>query len=119
MINIKNLDPNNIKIDEKPYNNILIYRIGYVIPNSVKPLHLITNIINGYIEEYNGNKYLALVQTDESKDALKKYEELPTKIKDLIRSTSNSSDNYDENYMKIGYNSDDLPQTMIALAFSC
>ena len=82
-------------------------------------MHLITNIINGYIEEYNGNKYLALVQTDESKDALKKYEELPTKIKDLIRSTSNSSDNYDENYMKIGYNSDDLPQTMIALAFSC
>ena len=29
-INIKNFDPNNIKIDEKPYKNILIYCIRYV-----------------------------------------------------------------------------------------
>ena len=28
MINIKNLDPNNIKLDEKSHKNILIY-IGY------------------------------------------------------------------------------------------
>ena len=31
MINIKNLDPNNIQ------ENILIYYIGYVAPNSIKP----------------------------------------------------------------------------------
>ena len=30
MINIKNLDPKKIKIDEKSYKNILIYYIGYV-----------------------------------------------------------------------------------------
>ena len=30
IINIKNFDPNNIKIDEKSYKNILIYYIGYV-----------------------------------------------------------------------------------------
>ena len=29
-INIKNLDPNKIKIDEKPYKNIFTYHIGYV-----------------------------------------------------------------------------------------
>ena len=29
-INIKNFYLNNIKIDEKPYKNILIYCIGYV-----------------------------------------------------------------------------------------
>ena len=28
MINIKNFDPNNIKIDEKSYKNILIYYVG-------------------------------------------------------------------------------------------
>ena len=28
--NIKIFDPNNIKIDEKSYKNILIYYIGYV-----------------------------------------------------------------------------------------
>ena len=30
IINIKNFDPNNIKVDEKSYKNILIYYIGYV-----------------------------------------------------------------------------------------
>ena len=29
-IYIENFDPNNIKIDEKSYKNILIYYIGYV-----------------------------------------------------------------------------------------
>ena len=30
IIDIKNFDPNNIKIDKKSYKNILIYYIGYV-----------------------------------------------------------------------------------------
>ena len=30
MINIKNFDPNQIKIDKKSYENIDIYYIGYV-----------------------------------------------------------------------------------------
>ena len=30
IINIENFDPNNIKIGEKSYKNILIYYIGYV-----------------------------------------------------------------------------------------
>ena len=30
IINIKDFDPNNIKIDEKSYKNIFIYHIGYV-----------------------------------------------------------------------------------------
>ena len=30
MINIKNLDQNKIKIDDKSYKNILIYYIRYV-----------------------------------------------------------------------------------------
>ena len=30
IINIKNFDPNNIKIDENSYKKILIYYIGYL-----------------------------------------------------------------------------------------
>ena len=65
MINIKNLDPNKIKIDEKSYIYILIYYIEYVTVkdlsytkiNSVNPLQPITiNKIYGYIEESNVNK---------------------------------------------------------------
>ena len=74
MINIKNFDPNNIKIDEKSYNNILIYYIGYVTIkdsiyvkiNSVDPLYLIFIKVNEYFEEINGNKSLTLVSTNES-----------------------------------------------------
>ena len=64
IINVKNLDPNNIKIHEKSYRNILIYYIEhvtikdlkYVKINSVSPLYLIFNKVNGYFEEINGNK---------------------------------------------------------------
>ena len=38
---------------------------------------------------------------------LLKYEELQSKIIDLIRSITNSSDDYDEKYMKIKVNSNE------------
>ena len=69
-------------------------------PNSVKHLYLIINIANVYIKESNGNKYLALVATDESKHKLKKYEEIQIKKEDLIRSENNNSYYYDENIEK-------------------
>ena len=51
----------------------------------VSPVYLITIIINGYIEEINGSKYLTLVSTDESKDILKRYDKLWDKIRNIIR----------------------------------
>ena len=36
IVNIKNFNPNNIKIDEKSYKNILIYLIGYVTIKDMK-----------------------------------------------------------------------------------
>ena len=108
LINIKNFDPNNIKIHEKSYKNILIYFIGcvtikdskYVKINSVNPLYFIFVKVNNDFEEINRNKYLTLVPTNESKEKTKKYEELWTKIKDLIRSITKNSDVYDEKYIK-------------------
>ena len=83
----------------------------YVKTNSVNPLHLVFNRINGYFEEINGNKYLTLVPTNEGKEKIKKCEELWIKIRDLIRSVTKKSNGYDEKYMKIKFNSDDeLPQ---------
>ena len=46
-----------------------------------------------------------LVSTDESKDTLKKNEELWKKIRDLLRSITYNSGNYDEEYMKMKFNS--------------
>ena len=47
----------------------------------------------------------------------KKYEELWSKIRDLIRSITKNSDDYDEKYMKIKFNSDDElpPNKMIEI----
>ena len=61
----------NIKIDEKPYKNILIDYIGYMTPNKVKPLYLVINNENRYIEESNRNMYLTLFPTDENRHAPK------------------------------------------------
>ena len=89
IININIFHPNNIKIDERSYKNVLIYYTGcvtikylrYVKINSVNLLYLIFIKLNGYIEEINKIKYLKLVPTNQSKEKIKKYEELWIKIR--------------------------------------
>ena len=59
MINIKNFDPNLLKIDKKSYKNIDFYYTGYITMkdsdyvkiNSVNPLYLIIGEVDGYFEE--------------------------------------------------------------------
>ena len=99
IINIKDFDPKNIKIDEKSYKNIPFYYIAYVTikdskyvkTNSVNHLYLMLNNLNGYFKEINGNKYLTLFPTNESKEEMKKYGELWIKIRDWIRPVTKKS----------------------------
>ena len=76
IINIKNFDPNLLKIDKKSYKNIGIYNIGYISIKknddyesiySVNPLYLRVNYVKRYIEEKNGNKYLVFDKQMEKK----------------------------------------------------
>ena len=82
IINIKDFDPNNIKIDEKSCKSILIWYIGYVTIKedlkmyNVNPFYLVFGNVNGYFEKIHGNKHLMLVPTSENKEKIKKYEEL-------------------------------------------
>ena len=64
-IDLKDFDAKLLKIDEKDYNEIYIYYIGYVTikkigdydnVNSVNPLYLIINEMIGHFEEKNENK---------------------------------------------------------------
>ena len=115
IININNFDSNNIKIDEKSNKHIIIYYIRYVAIkyskcvriNGVNPLYLIFSKINGYFEDIHTNKYLELVPTNESTEKIKKYEELWSKIRNLIASITENSDHYDKEYLKIKFNSDE------------
>ena len=81
------------------------------IPNSVKPWYLIiNNNANRYTEKSNGNKYLTLVLTYESKEKQKKYNKIRRKVQGLIRSINNNLNNYDKKYIKTKFISDnDLP----------
>ena len=90
---------------------ILIYYIAYLtIKNSkyVKissgnPLYFMLSKMNRCFEEINENKCLTLVPNNESKEKIKKYEELSIKIKDLIRSVTKKSETYDQNCIKIKF----------------
>ena len=65
---------------------------------SVNPLYLSFRYVNEYFEEINENRYLMLVLINESKEKIRKYEELWIKIRDLIRSITKNYDDYDEKY---------------------
>ena len=113
IIYIENFDPNNIKIDEKSLKNIPIYYIVYVTIKkelksySVNLLCLIFGEMNRYFEVINGNRYLTLVPTNESKEKTKKYEEPLIKIRTLVRLITKNLDDYDEKYITIKFGSDD------------
>ena len=81
-INIKNrtyyfynetFDSNMLKLDKKKrYNMLQLKKIGYGYDiNSVNPLYLRINNVNGYIEKIDSNKYLVFDSTDENKNCFK------------------------------------------------
>ena len=117
MINIKDFDPGLIKMDKKSYKNIGIYYIGYITIKSisdceniniVNPLYLIIGDIDGYIEENNGSKCLTFGSTDKNKKVLEKYTKLWDEIKYHIQTINASkSGEYDKDYMKVKFISDD------------
>ena len=82
--------------------NTLIYYIAYMTIkdskyikiNSANPLYLIITKVKGYFEENNKNRYLTLFPWKQINN--KKYEELWSKIRDLISQITKKSDDYDE-----------------------
>ena len=116
MINIKNFNPILLKFDKKSYKDIGIYNIEYITIKkiddyeniySVNPLYLFFNHANGYIEEKGVNKDLIYDSTDENRELLKKYSGVWSGIKNKIEEVSSRKCDYEKNYMKIKFNSDD------------
>ena len=107
VIDLKDFEPNLLKIDKKSYKNIDDYESIY----SVNPLYLRINHASGYIEEKNGNKYLIFDSVDENREVLEKYADVLDGIKNKIKSINGGKENYyGKDYIKIKFNSnDDLP----------
>ena len=81
----------------------------YVCENiySVNPLYLIIAHANGYIEEKGVNKYLIFESTDENKELLKKNNDVWNGIKNKIKEVNSGECDYENDHMKIKFNSDD------------
>ena len=63
--------------------------------------------VNGYIEEKEVNKYLVFDSADENKELLKKYNDVFNGIRNKIKKISGDECDYEKDYMKIKFNSDD------------
>ena len=106
-----------LKIYKKSYKNIGICNIGYTTTKKnwwsskylqSNSLHLQVNHANRYIEEKNGNKYLIFDSLDENKQLLKKYVNVWDGIKNKAKTINGGKENdYEKDYMKIKFNSDD------------
>ena len=73
----------------------------------MNPLYLRVNNASRYIEEKNENKYLIFDATDENKELLKKYSDVSSGIKNKIEAISSGECDYEKDFMKIKFNSDD------------
>ena len=116
MIDPQNADATLLKIDKKSYKNINTYNIGYITIKKidvcgniyrVNPLYLIIAHASGYIEEKGVNKYLIFDSIDENKELLKNYNDVFNGIRNKIKEISSDECDYEKDYMKIKFNSDD------------
>ena len=116
IIDLKHFDARLLEIDKKSYKNIGIYNIGYITIKkvddyesiySVNPFYLQVNHANWYIEEKNGNKYLIFDSRDDKKELLKKYADVWSRIKNKIEAINSGDCDYEKDFMKIKFNSDE------------
>ena len=113
LINIKDFDNNKLKLDKKNVLGNDVYYIGYITKKpqwrvfSVNPLYLMIDKIKGHFEEVDGGKYLII--SSENEDIMEKYQEAFDGIKEIIKKVNDYGQpiKYDDNYIKIKFNTDD------------
>ena len=83
----------------------------------MNPLYSRITHASGYIEEINENKYLIFDFIDENKELFKKYNDAFNRIMGNIKEVSNDECDYEKDYMKIKFNSEDILPLNKALNF--
>ena len=108
IIKIEDFDLDNILIDEKSYEDILVYNISYKILINSKPLRIRFNKIDELIKVYDGTRYLVLFGSE-------KYDSIYSRIRYLISVESGMTYIISHSYAKVkvdSYNSLPLEKTM-------
>ena len=114
LINALNFEPNNLKLDKKTWKDIDICYIAYVDKNkpedwsvnSVNPLYLIINKVFCSVGEENGIKYLK-IEKYHSEPSLNKWNQVFDSIKYHIKKINNEEINFNDDFNKIKFISDD------------
>ena len=75
--------------------------------SSVNPLYLNITHSHGDIKEKGVNKHLVFDSTEENKELLKNYDDVFNGIRDKIKKIDSNDCDYEKDYMKIKFNSDD------------
>ena len=70
-------------------------------------MYLTVDHASGYIEEKGVNKYLVFDSTDENKELLQKYNDVFNGIINKIKKIRDDECNFEKDYIKIKFNSDD------------
>ena len=100
IIKIEGFDLDNILIDEKSYENILVYNISYKSLNNSKPLCIRFDKIDGFIRVYYGTRYLVLLGSE-------KYDSIDNRIRYIISVKSGITYKISYNYPRIKVDSYD------------
>ena len=114
LTNALNFEPNNLKLGKTTLKDIDIYYIGYADKNkpedwrvkSVNTLYLIINKVFCSVGEENGIKYLK-IEKDHSEPALNKWNQVFDSTKYHIKNISNEKVNFNDDFNKIKFISDD------------
>ena len=100
---LEDFDIDNILIDEKSYENILLYDILYKTLIDPKPLRIGFKKIDGFIRIYDETRYLTLFGTE-------KHDAIYDRIRYLINLTSGITYIFSHYFAKIKVDSyDSLP----------
>ena len=113
LINIKNFNNNNLNLHKKGVLGNDVHYIGYITKKpqwnvySVNPLYVMINKIKDHFKEVDGDKYLII--SSENGCITEKYQEVFDGTKETIKKINDYSQpiKYDDNYMKIKFNTDD------------
>ena len=111
MINVSHFEPGNLKIDKKSWKDINIYYIACADKskpsewriNSLNLLYLIVNRVFCFVGEKNGVKYLKI----DKSEVLNKWNQVFSAIKYHINKTDNSEVNFNSDFDKVIFVTDD------------
>ena len=115
IINLDEFNGSKIKVDKKNFNDINIYYLGYEYKkkitecneiNSVNPLYLRIKDMKGQFKKGKGDNVWYLIIFGDA-DVLRKFANIWKSIKAKIEENTGGIVQYDKDYMKIKFESND------------